>query len=331
MRRFFVPSVRIALVLAMACAVGAWPTFAKGEPAGGPDAQVVRAPKGPMSPVFGQLPAEFTVQAVGTYAGLEEVEDVQLDDSANTVRQAEVVVNQPGKAVVLILTAYDPTVWRVGRTRNTQLLGVLVSGYHGQALIGIDKKVPHAVTSHETKKTPWFYAYKASPGLLAMNDVVKRLIGREIDRFENRAVNGVFHVGEPPNDPADVVYSDDLRVEKFVVDPARPPAGAKGLDQLVKEGKLRQATQADIDAWVEKASEKYKRFNPELRVDAPMRPDTTYVVLKELTLPDGLYGGHSRSFILGDAIPFPAGPPAHNRFYRTDGTEEGPMAGHGDH
>ena len=52
-----------------------------------------------------------------------------------------------------------------------------------QALIGIEKTTPWVMSCYETKKQPFphFYASKASPELLAMNDEVKRVVGREID------------------------------------------------------------------------------------------------------------------------------------------------------
>lgn len=279
--------------------------------------------------VLGKLPDNFVVHAVGTYNGTNELKGVQLDNSGHRVAQAEVVVNVPDKPVVLVLTAYDPTVWRVGRTKDTTVAGVIVSGYHGQALIGIPKQTPHVVSTHMNKGAfQYFYAHNASPELFKMNDAVKGLVGREIDRLEFRPTRGVFYVGAPPKDAGAVIYSDELKLE----DQARPaavvaaaPAGEDGLQKLVKDGKLRLATQADIDAWVDKASEKYKRFNPELRIETRMRPGRTYVVLAPLTLPDGLFGGHSRSFIVPDGVPFPDGPTAHNTFHLMDGTERNPF------
>ena len=296
-----------------------------------PDARTVeRTPEGQIvvegpAGLLGKLPPGVVVHAVGTYRGPTDLPDVQLDQSGNRVGRAEVVVNVPEKPVVLVLTAYDPTVWRVGRTPQTKIAGVIVSGYHAQALVGVDKNTPHAISTYENKGNfRYFYAYKASPELLRMNDTVKRLVGREIERFVNRPVRGVFYVGDPPPEGAPVSHSDDLRVENFV-DKKQRPAGQKGLEQLVQQGALRAATPADIEAWVDKASEKYKRFNPDLRLeDHRMRVGRTFVVLKELTLPDGLFGAHSRAFIVPDGIPIPGGPAGHNEFYLMDGTSKGP-------
>lgn len=270
-----------------------------------------------------KLPKDFVVYAVGTYAGKTHLPDVELDDSGHKVRQAEVVVNLPGKPLVLMLTAYDPTVWRVGVAPMTEVVAVFVSGYHGQALIGLPDELPVVISTHEQRGpfTP-FRAYGASRELLAMNDAVAKLVGREIDRFEFKPKDGVFLVGEPLKGE-NPIYSDDRKVVSFAK-PGELPAGDKGLEQLVKDGLLRPATREDIESWVTKASERYARFNPDLRVGHHMGTRSTYVVVKEVTLPDGLYGAHSKAFIIPEGIPFPGGPKCHNSFYLMDGTAKGP-------
>lgn len=270
------------------------------------------------------LPKDFVVHAVGTYAGSAKLDDVQLDDSAHQVRQAEVVVNLPGKPVVLVLTAYDPTVWRVGVAPMTELAAIYVSGNHGQAVIGVPNELPVVISTSRRRGsfTP-FYAYGASSELLAMNAAVNELVGREIDRFEFKPQDGIFMIGEPLLEGEKPTYSDDREVISYAK-PGEPPTGDKGLEQLVNDGLIRPATRADMDAWVAKASEKYARFNPDLRVGHYMRMGDTYVVLKDVKLPDGLYGAHSRSFIIPVDVPFPGGPKGHNSFYLMDGTAKGP-------
>lgn len=272
------------------------------------------------------LPDNFEVYAVGTYQGDKPV-DAKLDDSTHTVRQTEIVVNIPDKPVVVVLTAYDPVVWRVGRTKKTNIAAVIVSGYHGQAVIGIDKDTPLAVSTYKKKgRFRYFYAYKASKKLTTMNASVKQLLGREIDRFEHAYTGKAFNLGEPPKDKNEVIYSQDLKVNN-VAQPKRKAVGQEALNALVKEKKIRLAEKADIQAWVDKASEKYKRFNPDLRVSTYMQVGRTYVVLKEVTLPNDMFGANSRSFIIPKDVPFPKGPKSHNTFYQMeDGTTSGPGA-----
>jgi hypothetical protein len=278
--------------------------------------------------ILGKLPDNFVVHAVGTYSGPTDVKDVELDTSGQRVGRAEVIVNVPDRPVVLVLTAYDPTVWHVGRTKETTIAGVIVSGYHAQALIGISKDTPCAMSTYTKKAAfPYFYAYKESRELESMKGAVMALVGRKIEDFQNQPIDGVFHVGDPPKDVKGVVYSDELKIEDYArpaAEVAAAPSGQNGIEKLVKDGKLRPATQADIDAWVE-ARKKNKKLVPGPHVTTPIRLERTYVVLKQITLPDGLFGAHSRSFIIPDGVPLPDGPRAHNTFHLMDGTEQNPF------
>ena len=91
-------------------------------------AQLVDTPLGPIVDTFG-------IEAIGIHFGQEELVDVELDEFGYPVRQAKVVVNIPDKPVVLVLTAFFPTVWRIGATKDTEIAGVMVSGNYGQAVI----------------------------------------------------------------------------------------------------------------------------------------------------------------------------------------------------
>lgn len=274
--------------------------------------------------LLGKLPDDFVVYAVGSYSGTKSLPQVQLDDSGHDVCQIDVVVNVPDRPIVLVLTAYDPTVWRVGRTKDTKIAGVLVGGYHGQILIGLERETPRAIgTYHGGGPFEYFYAYKASPELLEMDRRVKEMVGKSIERFINKATNGTFYVGTAPEDDGEILYVNDEIPKKFA-DASKPLAGRRGVEQLIKEGKLRRATQEDIDSWVAKASEEYKRLNPDLRVEHRMRLGRTLVVLDKLTLPNGMYGAHSAAFIVPSDVPFPDGPRCHNEFYMMDGTKRGP-------
>jgi hypothetical protein len=274
--------------------------------------------------VLGKLPEDFIVYAVGTYSGTSMI-DAQIDKSGHEAGQANVVVNVPDRPVLLVLSAYDPCVWRVGRTPEARIVGVIVSGYHTQLFGGIEKSVPRAISTYESPgKFEYFYASGASPELLEMDERVKKLTGKAIERFIHKPQGGTFYVGDPPADASKVIYQDEVDLTPFR-NPGRPIAGQRGIIQLIAEGKLRKATREDIDAWVEKASEKYKRLSPDLKVEHHMMLFRTYVVLKPVTLPDGMYGAHSAAFIVPQGIPAPTGPLCHNEFYLMDGTKEDPF------
>ena len=134
--------------------------------------------------------------------------------------------------------------------------------------------------------------------------------------------------GSPREIEAEIVYSNELTISDYAT-VSRPLAGQRGVDEIVKDGKLRLATQAEIDAWAEKASEEYKRFNPDLRVEHRMRKGRTYIALNEFVLPNGMYGANSRAFIIPNDLPVPTGPMCHNTLYFMDGTAQGPGLGDG--
>ena len=288
-------------------------------------AQMVDTPLGPIVDTFG-------IEAIGIYRGQEELVDVELDESGHRVSQAEVVVNIPDKPVVLVLTAYDPTVWRIGATEDTEIAGVMVSGYHGQAVIGLDAGIPLEISTHDQKGSfECFFAYKADKRLLDMVAMLKKSYGRKVDNFYGiqQQTDGVFYLGERP-DEDDILYFDTYTIADYNLqdmNEGKPVAGQAAIDVLVEENKLRLATQEDIDGWIEKASEKFNDIDPELRVESRMRVGRTYVVLDEVELPNGLYGAHSRSFIIPHDVSMPTGPECHNSFYlMDDGTEAGPIA-----
>jgi uncharacterized protein YecT (DUF1311 family) len=260
------------------------------------------------------LPANFEVHAVGTYSGLKPI-DTQLPGGHET-RETAVIVNKPGVPVVLVLMAYDPVVWKVSRTPETQIAAVIVGSYHRQAVLGIDKATPLLFRSHEERADCGaFHAYRAGRELEQAAQRVKAITGRDIDSFVNNPVDGGFIVGaEAGIDINKLIFSPDLELEDYA-GAKFAPAGQQGLDLLVEQGKIRPATQADIDAWVAKASEPYKRLNPDLKVPVRMRVGRTYVVLQPIELPNGLHGGHARSFIIPAGVPQPSGSAGHSMFY----------------
>ena len=81
------------------------------------------------------LPKSFVVYATGGYSGKRQ--NFQIDQSGHQATQFDVAVNEPQKPVVLILGAYEPSVWNIGWSPGTKIIAVLASGYHKQVIAGI--------------------------------------------------------------------------------------------------------------------------------------------------------------------------------------------------
>lgn len=275
---------------------------------------------------LGALPDTLTVQAVGIYEGGLDT-DVQLDPSGHETRAADVVVNLPGQDVVLVLMAHDPVLWTVTRTPGTRLAAVIVGGYYAQAVLGVERTLPLAITTHQGPRRDCgspFYAYEAGPSLLAADGRVRDITGRAIDRLWSSYSGSLIHVGQPPAAGTALAAAPDYRPEDYT-DLPRFPSGQRGLDALLAQGLLRHATGRDLDAWVEAASAPYRRFDPGLKVDRPTGASGIYVVQGPMRFPTGLYGAHSASFLLPAGVPLPTGNPGHSSVYLIeDGGCRGP-------
>lgn len=274
---------------------------------------------------LGKLPADFTVQAIGVYKG-EIDTDVQLDTSGHETKSVEVIVNRPNENVVVVLMANEPVLWKIKRTPDSKIVGVIVGGHLSQAVIGIDRSVPLLISTNRGRKdcSQGFYAYKAGRELREANAIIKGITGREIDLLWSNHQGGRVHIGTPPFAKANLISSTDFSPEDYTNLP-RFPSGQKGIERLIELGLLRRALPTDLDVWVERASAQYKKFNPNLKFDRPSGSQGEYVVLGKMTFPTGLYGAHSVAFFISPGIPFPDGNPGHSSIYfLEDGTCRGP-------
>ena len=62
-----------------------------------------------------------------------------------------------------------------------------------------------------------------------------------------------------------------------------------------------------------------------------MHLGSTYVALRPLTIPDGMHGGKSRSFIIPAGVARPTDPNSHNSYYTmADGGCDGALCSDGD-
>lgn len=86
---------------------------------------------------------ELHVVAVGT--GFRAV------GSERAAGTSAVTVDRPGKDVVLVVHAYNPTHWEVKATAKTALTLVVATGYHRQTVFA-PKDVPVAELTHDAKK-----------------------------------------------------------------------------------------------------------------------------------------------------------------------------------
>ena len=90
-------------------------------------------------------PADFKIYAAGAYSGRDL--DYQIDQSGHQATRIDVAVNDAKNPVVLMLGAYEPTVWNIGWSPRTRIAAVLIGGYHRQVVAGLPENTPVLISS----------------------------------------------------------------------------------------------------------------------------------------------------------------------------------------
>lgn len=276
------------------------------------------------------VPAGMRVYAAGGYSGREL--QFQIDQSGHEATQFDIAVNSPSQPVALLLGAYEPTVWNVGWTRGTRIVAVFVSGYHRQAVAGLEKSVPVLNSSYDNKG-PCGHTYVSNGQNTALNPLSRRLFNQQVDMVFPGDRKGKILIGDALSAGADLVTSGATAPESFR-DQNAPLAGQAGLDSAVEKGVLRLATAAEGDAWVAavKASTGPADVPPVAGqgTPGPARPrlHKAYVVLGAFTYPSGLFGANSATFFIARGVPRPSGNPGHSSVYDFNSLAcHGPLCG----
>lgn len=257
------------------------------------------------------------VFAVGGHKGNDI--DHQIDNSGSEAGIIEVTVNYDEAPVILMLGAYYPTIWNIKRTEPTNIIAILASGYHRQAVAGISETVD-VTESNITNKQPCgsFSSLRGKePKHIHGNS--KLFFKRDISKFYPVA-DAKVHVGKPLSSNSRLIESKSTTVESYYIKESEL-SGPASLDYSEKIGLIRKANQNDVEAWHEVLAEKYghnkiyKKDKKGIRQKPTMSLHRTYVILKNFTLPEGLYGGNSAIFFVPKNVPFPKGDPGHSPIY----------------
>lgn len=261
--------------------------------------------------------AGLKVYLVTSYSGLQDSK-YQFGASGHEVRESEVVINKPGENIILVLMAYDPVLWKISKTFSTLVSGVVLSGYHEQMLYGLPKLTPVLHAIYETKsECAYFYDSLNSEGQKhAVMQRIAALTGSVPVEIIKSAHNGKFYVGDAESVSKLIEYSDQdfdtfmqthLKQRQVTIDEVAPKE--EGIRQLIREGKIRPAGTSDIERWTRAALQNHNNTRHR------MHTGFTYVILKNMQFPRGMYGAHSKAFILSEHVSMPLGDIAHNAVY----------------
>lgn len=157
-----------------------------------------------------RLPSDYVVYAAGEYQGRQ-----QGGASANghAIGRFEIVVNLPGKPVLLALGAYEPSIWNIRWTPGTKVVGVLISGYHTQMVFGLQQEVPVLNVSHESK-SPCGYFYLTRENASQADASLRKILGRSAQRYV-LAMDGRVDLGPEMSGSSPSVQSNS-KIERHV-------------------------------------------------------------------------------------------------------------------
>lgn len=262
------------------------------------------------------VPENAAVYAAGAYSGRKT--GFQIDQSGHETTQFDVAVNSQSRPVILMLGAYEPTIWNIGWSEGTEILAVLVSGYHRQVIAGLEEKIPRMISSYHNKgPCGYFYIKKVNSSL---NPLSRRVFGKPVELVFLGDKTGSLVVGDTLSGSEKLLTSSHAPPESFN-DREAPLAGKAGLMDAVRKGIIRRATKDDAVRWVEAvvANSPEADIPP---VDGYGKPKpkppsihNAFVVLKQFTYPAGLYGAHSATFFIGYGVPKPQGDRGHSTEY----------------
>lgn len=252
------------------------------------------------------LPENFTVFSAGVFSSRKL--GLRIDkQSGYEGNQIDMLVNYPKTPVILLLGAYYPTIWNINWSEHTQIIGIVVGGFHRQVVAGLPANIPIVdscghIPSRDNEEE-----------LKELNPLSRRLFGRSVNMVY-LAKDGKVLIGNEPVEGTKILTSPETPPESFYDNNALP-AGQAGLDLAIQRGLIRKTTQSDIDAWQAKEREITPKIElppvagkntpePVIRLDVD-----SYVILKPFELPSGL-PSLSKFFVPVD-VPMPTGQRQH--------------------
>lgn len=124
------------------------------------------------------------IEAVGVYEGSGGQHGHGRTRLPGTVD----VMVKAGPPVILVLTAYEPVIWKIQPERGARVLAVIHGGYHQGIVQGVG-----STHTHELGRV---YTYqRQSAQFSELDNTVHSLTGKRIARFQGRYEGGHFRVG----------------------------------------------------------------------------------------------------------------------------------------
>ncbi len=272
------------------------------------------------------LAGDTPVAAFGAYEGRQMTRTI-IGKTPHETYIVPVTGPRAGPRRVLWLSAYEAVIWDFSLAPTNRIDAVVLSGYYDQAVMNLPAKIPVRFSSRSSEGPcgQIGYAYKGGPGLEKAALQFQQATSLAMGSFAGTYAVGALRLDAVLTPLAEVpqVRPGAIRSATTVATDTVAPREA-GIAQLIAEGKLRPATRADVDWWNAAATARLETGRLASYRSEYLSANASYVVLKPMRIPRGMYGAHSSGFLIMPGVPDPVDPGSHNTYYRmADGTCRG--------
>jgi hypothetical protein len=157
-----------------------------------------------------KVPADAMIYAAGGSANEAKRLGFQIDQSGNEAQQVDVIVNEPRRPVVLLLSSSAPIVWNISWSSASKILAVSAVGGNRQAVAGLPKSVPLLQSPQRDSggpcevlsvAPPWAGEVEKVGNLKSIDRVATKLYGRNVDQIRYIDKTRVRPPRTPPRSP----------------------------------------------------------------------------------------------------------------------------------
>ena len=211
-----------------------------------------------------------------------------IDESGNEVQIEEVIVNQPGRRVALLLSFTGSTAWHVKWTPNTEIVAVWASGHKRQGVAGLPKSVPLLRTAESFDKSPcgWFAFYVQH--FARANEMSLKAFQRPITAAVTLGAEN--WIGAKPDPSVPLQWSNDVTVRSLESKQGWN-YGRMALIKLERDGYVRKAFRKEVWDWEDQWAKK-NDIPPVENLQRPGQPTDRieiYVVQKPFHMPNEMH------------------------------------------
>ena len=258
-----------------------------------------------------KLPSDYVVLATGAYSGRR----LGFKGNKNTseVSQIDVAVNYTDVPVVLMLGAYESVIWNVGWTKKTKIAAVVLTGYYGQKIAGLEKSVPVMLSTNENKNACGYF-YQAAESANIINKISFQLFDKDVNMIYP-VTKGKVAMGKKITKET-VLTSADNTPERYY-QTTETLRGAAAVNYLLVNNFVRYATVEELLKMSSDISKLFLTKEDAYLVDVDKdKPKTAsiyrfnkmaFIVQKPFDCPLGMDEGGVRLFITPKGVQYPGG------------------------